>query len=491
MYGYLSWKVGKVAGWKVGERVGERVGKLGKLQVGKVAGWNVGELESGEVGRTMVKIDPTRLSVAFSEKALCTRCGTCVGVCPVGALSLDDAFYPKLDADTCTSCGLCAKTCPGGRVDYAELAEITYGERKDTDRFDGFVASTFVGHCSDERIRGGGAGGGVITALLWDMLKRGVVDGCVVTRMNPERPWHGEAFIARTYEELLESQQSKYIVIPLNAMLQKIREQPGRYAVAGLPCHVHGLRLVQREDPALAERIHAIVGLFCAAALEPFVVEEMLACRGLTTEEVSDFKFRDGEWPGNIHAFLKQGGVRKMHRSNFKDGAINYLTYLYSPRRCQACIDGSAEFSDVSVSDAWTRDSAGNYIFKNRSKMLVRTQRGAQVIEQALASGALVADDLTDNASFKTHRLHTKKKGLTAKLRVERWQRRGKPVPEYNRRAPACGLRDRWAERMETLIMDMGQVRWIRYPLFKFLTSVLGEPFIKIRVFIKSRKYRG
>jgi len=68
----------------------------------------------------------------------------------------------------------------------------------------------------------------VVTALLWDLLKHGEVDGCIVTRMNPDRPWHGEVFIARTYEDLLSSQQSKYIVIPVNSILAEIRHLPQR-----------------------------------------------------------------------------------------------------------------------------------------------------------------------------------------------------------------------------------------------------------------------
>ena len=59
--------------------------------------------------------------------------------------------------------------------------------------------------------------------------------------MNPKKPYHGEVFIARTYEELLESQQSKYIVIPVNAILKEVKDLPGKYAMAVLPCQIHGL----------------------------------------------------------------------------------------------------------------------------------------------------------------------------------------------------------------------------------------------------------
>ena len=39
--------------------------------------------------------------------------------------------------------------------------------------------------------------------------------------------------------------------------------------------------------------------------MEPFVALEMLEMRGLKPEEITNFNFRDGEWPGQIRATLK------------------------------------------------------------------------------------------------------------------------------------------------------------------------------------------
>lgn len=438
------------------------------------------------------EIDNAKLSIAFTEKALCTRCGTCVGVCPVKALETGPLHYPELTPERCIQCGLCRETCPGGRVEYGALNEIVFGTRDDAGGFDGHVERIYMGYAGDERIRAGGAGGGVITALLWSLLKRGEVDGCIVTRMNPARPWEGEVFIARTYEELLQSQQSKYIIIPVNQILGQIRELEGRFAMAALPCQIHGLRLYAARQSWVNEKIRLVVGLFCASSLEPYVTLEMLETRGLKPDDIENFAFRDGDWPGYIRAYVKgRPDPVHLHHSNFKDGAINYLTYLYSPARCQTCVDGSAEFSDVSVSDAWTRDASGRYLFRKQSKLLVRTDRGQAALQAAISAGDLVAEDATDNAQFKTHRLHTVKKGLNNYLRVDRWRARGIPAPVYDRRTPPNHFRDRVGERLESLAMWMGRKRWRRYPLFAFLASRWGVPIIKVRQWIKGRKYKG
>ena len=440
--------------------------------------------------RTMKNINPKNLSIAFTNKDLCTRSGTCIGVCPTNALSLDDEFYPKLDPDKCIDCGLCAKTCPGGEVNYNKLSNITFGHGLRNENFDGHVSKTYVGYSGNDKIRQGGAGGGVITALLWDLLNRGIVDGCIVTRMNPKKPWHGEVFIARSFEDLLESQQSKYIVIPVNAILQKIQKIPGTLAMAALPCQIHGYRLIQKEKPELVNKIHVVIGLYCASAMEPFVALEMLKARKIDPHSIKNFNFRGGEWPGKIRAILKNGQIKNLHYSNFKDGAINYLTNLYSPFRCQTCMDGSAEFSDISVSDAWTRDEFGKYLFTSQSKLLARTPIGIQVMNGAIESGALVVQDVSKNNDYMTHKLHTKKKGLKTPLRVAHLHRKGKTAPVYDKPVPQATLMEIIGERLETFVMSLARKRSTRYPLFKLLTSRYGIPFVKIRQYIKSKKYR-
>lgn len=321
-------------------------------------------------------IDPAKLSAAFKNRDLCARTGTCVGICPEEALYANDAGFPELIPEKCTSCGLCAQTCPGESVHFRNMARRTFGFIPDDIGFDGYVMDTKIAFSTDETIRGGGAGGGVVTAILWDLLQAGEVDGCVVARMSAKRPWLAEPFIARTYQDLIGSQGSKYLVIALNSMLEAIRTQEGSFAVAALPCQVHGLRKTMETEPWLKEKIKVLVGLFCGGALEPEVVVDLLRTKGLKKEEISDFQFRGGEWPGKMRAVKKDGTICDMHYSNYKDGAYNYFIGLYMPMRCQTCIDGSNEFADCAVSDAWTKNQYGEYKFKGCSRILIRTPLG-------------------------------------------------------------------------------------------------------------------
>ena len=47
----------------------------------------------------------------------CVACGTCIGECPVEAISAGDIY--KIDPDICADCGTCASVCPMGAIEQA------------------------------------------------------------------------------------------------------------------------------------------------------------------------------------------------------------------------------------------------------------------------------------------------------------------------------------------------------------------------------------
>ncbi|MBE6306716.1 MAG: 4Fe-4S binding protein [Bacteroidaceae bacterium] len=44
----------------------------------------------------------------------CVACGSCIGECPVGAISEGDIY--KIDPDQCLDCGTCAGVCPNDAI---------------------------------------------------------------------------------------------------------------------------------------------------------------------------------------------------------------------------------------------------------------------------------------------------------------------------------------------------------------------------------------
>jgi NAD-dependent dihydropyrimidine dehydrogenase PreA subunit len=57
------------------------------------------------------------------DVALCTGCGTCVDVCPVGAMALIEG-KARVDEETCTGCEACVRACSEGAIQPVVRGEL-------------------------------------------------------------------------------------------------------------------------------------------------------------------------------------------------------------------------------------------------------------------------------------------------------------------------------------------------------------------------------
>ena len=46
------------------------------------------------------------------DKKTCIGCGTCVSLCPVGAISFDADGKAQINQEKCIKCGTCEASCP-------------------------------------------------------------------------------------------------------------------------------------------------------------------------------------------------------------------------------------------------------------------------------------------------------------------------------------------------------------------------------------------
>ena len=49
------------------------------------------------------------------NKDMCVGCGTCVNICPVGAIKFVDG-KAQIDKDVCIKCHSCENACPMGAI---------------------------------------------------------------------------------------------------------------------------------------------------------------------------------------------------------------------------------------------------------------------------------------------------------------------------------------------------------------------------------------
>ena len=62
--------------------------------------------------------------MAYKITDSCVACGTCIGECPVEAISAGDIYV--IDPYTCIDCGTCAGVCPSEAIIPERRTDITW-----------------------------------------------------------------------------------------------------------------------------------------------------------------------------------------------------------------------------------------------------------------------------------------------------------------------------------------------------------------------------
>lgn len=374
------------------------------------------------------------------DGGLCHRCGSCVGICPTGVLALDDQAYPKVqNLSACTDCDLCVKVCPGDEFDFRRVHEDLFGEPGDIRSTHGHFIDSFVSYATDADIRERSTSGGMVTAILLHMLERGEIDGAVLITSDTEEIWKGKPTIARTREEILAGMKSKYAISPTNSVFAEIREMPGRYALVGLPCQIHGFHKAAALDARLKDRVVLTIGLFCHAAVEHeafHVIWDSIDAG--KRARAKRFVSRIGKHPGTPHLELDDGslypvyfGAARSYRPSSME-LINIVYRLYTPSRCMTCFDASAEFADIAVGDPWMAPPNDNVDFyKGWSFALVRSERGKKVCDDLRDSGAMKVEPVTRREALACNRMMATEKRWRAFRVIETLRRQGEAIPAY------------------------------------------------------------
>ncbi|MCB0317926.1 MAG: Coenzyme F420 hydrogenase/dehydrogenase, beta subunit C-terminal domain [Bdellovibrionales bacterium] len=280
--------------------------------------------------------------------------------------------------------------------------------------------------------------GGLVTGLLLHLLETGVIDGAILIASDEKVLWKGKPVVARTKEEILATVKSKYAISPTNSVFSEIRQIPGKYALVGLPCQIHGFEKAAKLDERIRERVVLTIGLFCHAAIEHEAFEIIWESLGDKADDTQKFISRIGKHPGAPHIELKDGSFYPVYFGN-KEGyrpssmeMINILYRLYTPPRCLTCFDALSEFADISVGDPWMAPPEDDVDFyKGWSFGLIRSDRGMEAYNSLLSSGKIIAKDVTVKEALTCNSHMSSEKRWRAFRVIETQRRQGKSIPSY------------------------------------------------------------
>lgn len=312
------------------------------------------------------------------RRGTCSECGTCVVVCPYDVLHYDagkpgQAIIKSLPDHCIVSesidCDYCAMVCP--RLDPAvqDVDRAVFGrERTEEERPFGIYQEVVMARTTDEQVLATCQDGGVVSALLVWALQKGIIDGAIVSGLDPDQPWLPVPKVATTVEEIVSSGGSRYTYSPNPlAVLEAAEQGLQRLALVGVPCQISPVgkaRVAGLDD--YPDRLAMVIGLLCneAFTFEGLMEQKIQREMGIDLRDVAKINIK-----GRLLVYTKDGAVHEIPLKEAKE---------HARPPCAYCPDFSAEHADISTGgiglDGWT-------------VTILRTPRGVDLFHQAVADG--------------------------------------------------------------------------------------------------------
>lgn len=314
---------------------------------------------------------------------LCIGCGACYSACEKGGVQLvnirEVGIRPKFTSDECSSCVGCLAVCPGYEVD-GDLATGLGHPRCESEHEFGHALEIWEGYAVDEQIRWSASSGGVLSALALYCLEVEKMKFVLHIGKDETRPWVNMTVKSRSRAELLSRAGSRYAPASPCDSLQDVERAGGRCVFIGKPCDTAAAWKMRNLRPKLDENLGVVLSFFCAGTPSEQGTLDLALSLGVDHGEIKDLRYRGEGWPGRFK-IISNTGTQKFLSYRESWGTLT----RYRPKRCHLCPDGLGRVADISCGDAWDRfEEDGD---PGRSLIIVRTERGRQVLSGAVAAG--------------------------------------------------------------------------------------------------------
>ena len=308
------------------------------------------------------------------ERDLCIGCGACVELCP---------YFKNYKGKTsqlfpCTlEQGRCYAYCPKTEVNPDYLSQKLFSQPYDGSPL-GNVNTVLAARAGEKAPRGAFQAGGTATALIAFALKNDIIDVAALTDRKDLIP---VAQVETHWKDIAGFATSKYMSAPTLSAVNIAKNQGyQRIGVVGTPCQMTAV--AQMRFNALQKAEHTVpialsIGLFCNWALDTRQLTALLSER----LNLSDIKRMDiPPPPASIMKLETSSGVEEIPLSDIKP---------LIPSTCFICLDLTAELADISLGMLEGRPGWNT--------LIIRSDKGAEIIEQARHAGFLETKDYPEN----------------------------------------------------------------------------------------------
>jgi coenzyme F420 hydrogenase subunit beta len=364
------------------------------------------------------------------QTGLCISCGACANgsLQHVSLLEIKTkgVYVPEVPAGISSFSEQDLQLCPGAGYAINALARELYPDAKYEDIYLGRWSQAVACHATSSHLLESASSGGIMTAIAYHLLETGRVDAVVATRIQyGARGPRPEVFLASSLDELLQAQGSKYCPVPQLEILPTIKQHSGKVLFIGTPCQIAGLRLLQKRDPSLRQKIPFVIGNFCGGFRDLRETDALVKQVGMDPAQVIFLRYRGGGQPGSMRIFGCDGTEAILPYPGYArmSGFIKHL-------RCRLCVDATAELADFSCGDAWLPRFLRSP--NPWSLLLTRSAEADQILAEMIAEGKVAAEEVSTDEIKTSQRgnLTAKKVRYNARRRLRRLF--GLPTPQFD-----------------------------------------------------------
>jgi coenzyme F420 hydrogenase subunit beta len=270
--------------------------------------------------------------------------------------------------------------CPGYAVD-GRLAGGPLPERAPKNREFGPALEIWEGHAADAEIRFHASSGGVLTAVALYCLEQEDMGFVLHTGVDEKRPLSNRTQQSYNRADLLSRTGSRYAPASPCDGLQSIQDSDRPCVFIGKPCDAAGAMMSRKQNAALDSNLGLVLTFFCAGTPSTRGTLDLLRSLKVNPVEVEALRYRGDGWPGRFKAQVNGKEWENSLSYNDSWGPLSH----YRSMRCHVCPDGLGRVADLACGDAWERFEGG--ADPGRSIVLVRTERGREILHRAMAKG--------------------------------------------------------------------------------------------------------